>query len=85
MREFHLRQIQHLKKELEAIQTIKDFNLHRHKVLQLQKNKNYINEYQRILGELSQTNLPLDVKKRLRERKSALKNTYDDIDKNNLP
>ena len=39
MREFHLRQIQHLKKELEAIQTIKDFNLHRHKVLQLQKIK----------------------------------------------
>ena len=39
MREFHLRQIQHLKKELEAIQTIKDFNLHRYKVLQIQKIK----------------------------------------------
>ena len=72
MREFHLRQIQHLKKELEAIQTIKDFNLHRHKVLQLQKNKNYINEYQRILGELSQTNLPPDIKRRLDKRKKHL-------------
>ena len=73
MRNLHLRQIQHLKKELEAIQTIKDFNLHRYKVLQLQENKNYINEYQRILGELSQTNLPPDVKRRLRGRKKHLK------------
>ena len=72
MREFHLRQIQHLKKELEVIQTIKDFNLHRHKVLQLQKNKNYINEYQRILGELSQTNLPPDIKRRLDKRQKQL-------------
>ena len=65
MRDLHLRQIQHLKKELEAIQTIKDFNLHRYKVLQIQKNKKYINEYQTILGELSQTNLPPDLKIRL--------------------
>ena len=73
MRNLHLRQIQHLKKELEAIQTIKDFNLHRYKVLQLQNNKNYINECQRILGELSQTNLPPNIKKKLDRRKKHLK------------
>ena len=70
MRDFHLRQIQHFKNELEAIQTIKDFNLHRYKLLQQQKN---INEYQRILGELSQTNLPPDIKTRLSRRKKHLK------------
>ena len=43
MKDLHLRQIQHLKKELKAIQTIKDFNLHRYNVLQQQKNKKYIN------------------------------------------
>ena len=41
MRDLHLRQIQHLKKELEAIQTITDFNLHRYNVLQLQQIKLY--------------------------------------------
>ena len=85
MRDLHLRQLQHLKKELKAIQTIKDFNLHRYKVLQLQKNKNYVNEYQRILGELSQTNLPPDVKTRLRGKRKELEKTYADIAKNNLP
>ena len=65
MRDLHLRQTQHLKNELEAIQTIKDFNLHCYNVLQQQKNIKYINEYQRIQGERSQTNLPPDIKRRL--------------------
>ena len=41
MNDFHLRHIQHLQKELDAIQTIKNYNLHRYRVLQQQRNKYY--------------------------------------------
>ena len=53
-----IRQINHLKKQLEAIETLYRHNLHKTKYLELQKQKDYKYEYDRILGELSKTNLP---------------------------
>ena len=72
MKKIHLRQIQHLQKELDAIQTIKNYNLHRYRVLQQQRNKDYRNEYDRLIGELSKTNLRPTVKHELRKRAQAL-------------
>ena len=54
MNYLHLGQIQHLQKQLDAIETIKKSNLHRTRLLQQQKYKDYRNEYERLLGELSQ-------------------------------
>lgn len=82
MKNLHLRQIQHLQKQLDAIETIKNYNLHRDRFLQQQKNKNYRNEYERLLGELSQnTNLPATTKKKLHKRKAVLKEILDNSDK----
>ena len=54
MKEFSLRQIQTpSNKELDAIQISKNSNLHRYRVLQQQRNKDYRNEYDRLIGELS--------------------------------
>ena len=78
MKDFHLRQIQHLQKELDAIQTIKNYNLHRYRVLQQQRNKDYRNEYDRLIGELSKTNLRPTVKHELRKIAQALKQMHED-------
>ena len=78
MKKIHLRQIQHLQKELDAIQTIKNYNLHRYRVLQQQRNKDYRNEYDRLIGELSKTNLRATVKHELRKRAQSLKQMHED-------
>ena len=79
MKNLHLRQIQHLQKELDAIQTIKNYNLHRYRVLQQQRNKDYRNEYDRLIGELSKTNLPATVKHELKKKRAhALKQMHED-------
>ena len=78
MKIFYLRQIQHLQKELDAIQTIKNYNLHRYRVLQQQRNKYYRNEYDRLIGELSKPNLRATVKHELRKRAQALKQMHED-------
>ena len=56
MKGFHLKQIQHLQKELDASQTVNNYNLHRYRVLQQQRNTYYRHEYDRLIGELSQSN-----------------------------
>ncbi|MFM7980868.1 MAG: hypothetical protein ACKPKO_16275 [Candidatus Fonsibacter sp.] len=82
MKYFHLRQIQHLQQQLDAIETIQNYNLHRDRLLQQQNNKNYRHEYERPLGELSQnTNLHAATKKKLHKRKAVLKQILDTSDK----
>ena len=78
MKDFHLRQIQHLQKELDAVQTFKNYNIYRRRVLQQQKYNDYKNEYERILGELSKTKTPATVKRELRKRADALKQMQED-------
>ena len=78
MKDFHLRQIQHLQKELDAIQTIKNYNLHSYRDSQLQMNTYYRHEYDRIIGELSTTSLPATVKHDVRNRANVLKQMHED-------
>ena len=54
----HLRQLQHLRKELKGVQTLGANNNYRLRRLKQQQNINYNNEYDRLMGELSQSNIP---------------------------
>lgn len=78
IKHLHPLQIKHLKDQLEAIDTIKRHNLYRRNYLQQQKNINYKNEYDRLIGELSQTNLPDPLRTKLTKRKNLLKKLYED-------
>ena len=53
-----LRQIQHLRKEMKGIESLGANNHYRMRRLRHQQNMNYKNEYDRLLGELSQSNIP---------------------------
>ena len=53
-----LRLIQHLRKEMKGIESLGANNHYRLRRLRQQQNINYKNEYDRLLGELSQSNIP---------------------------
>ena len=52
-----LRQIQHLRKEMNGIQSLGANNNYRLRRLRQQQNFNYKHEYARLLGELFQSNI----------------------------
>ena len=58
LREMQLRQIQHLRKEMQNIESLGANSHYRMRRLRLQQNMNYKNEYDRLLGELSRSNIP---------------------------
>ncbi len=60
----HLNQLEHLQKQIDARNTKTSHIETRRKWLERQTNNNYRNEYDRILGELSQTRLPDTDRKR---------------------
>ena len=74
-----LRQLYHLKKkEMQGISTIGNSNNYRRRKLKQQTNINYKNEYDRLVGELSQTNLPYDVRHKIEQRQKVIKQVYQD-------
>lgn len=74
----HQNQINHLKKHLNAVETIEQFNDYRRRRLRDQNNINYKNEYDRIVGYLSQSNIPVHTRHTLEQRKKIIKQAYDD-------
>ncbi|MFM7979987.1 MAG: hypothetical protein ACKPKO_11795 [Candidatus Fonsibacter sp.] len=74
----HQNRINHLKKHLNAVETIGQANDYRRRSLEEQNNINYKNEYDRIVGELSQYNIPVQTRHAFEQRKKMIKQAYDD-------
>ena len=77
VKQMQINQLNHLKKEMDAIETIDRANNYRRRRLRDQQNINYKNEYDRIIGELSQSNIPVQTRHRLEQRKRMIKEAYD--------
>ena len=78
IQQMHENQINHLKKHLNAVETIGQANDYRRRRLKEQNNINYKNEYDRIVGELSQSNIPVQTRHAFEQRKRMIKKSYDD-------
>ena len=72
----HLSQLEHLQKQIDARNSKTSHIETRKKWLERQTNQNYRNEYDRILGELSQTRLPDTDRNRLEAREAQLKKLF---------
>ena len=77
VKQMQINQLNHLKKEMDAIETIHRANDYRRRRLRDQNNINYKNEYDRITGGLSQSNIPVQTRHRLEQRKRMIKEAYD--------
>ena len=69
----HLNQLNHLKKEMAGIEAISDYTSYRRRRAKQQKNMNIKNEYDRLIGELSQTNITARTRDRIERRKRDIK------------
>ncbi|MFM7278089.1 MAG: hypothetical protein ACKO1I_10620 [Microcystis aeruginosa] len=78
IQQMHENQINHLKKHLNAVETMGQANDYRRRRLTEQNNINYKNEYDRIVGELSQSNIPVRTRHAFEQRKKMIKKAYDD-------
>lgn len=78
MHKLSLLQINHLKSQLDAIETLKRRHKLKRDFAKHENNKNYKAEYDRILFDLSRTNAPHDVKTQLGRRAKVLRQLYDD-------
>ena len=75
--QMQINQINHLKKNMGAVEPIGQANNYRRRRLRDQNNRNYKNEYDIIKGELSQSNTPVQTRHRLEQRKRMIKEAYD--------
>ena len=73
IQQMHANQITHLKKHLIAVETIGQANDYRRRRLREQNNINYKNEYDRIVGELSQSNILVQTRHAFEQRKKIIK------------
>ena len=76
IKEMQLNQLNHLKKEMTGIETISEYTCYRRRRAKQQKNMNIKNEYDRLIGELTQTNITAGTKDRIARRKRDIKATY---------
>ena len=76
IKEMQLNQLNHLKKEMQGIKAISDYTSYRRRRAKQQKNMHIKNEYDRLIGELSQTNITTQTKDRIERRKRDIKATY---------
>ena len=74
----HQRQISNLKKEMRPIQTIGDSRKCKRRRLSEQNTINYQSEYDRLAGELWETNVPYAVRHRIEQRQQTFKQAYHD-------
>lgn len=72
----HLRQLEHMARQIDARETKAKHAATRVQWLQRQKNANYRNEYDRVRGELSQSALPFQVKEKLQRREKELEKLF---------
>ena len=76
IKEMQRNQLKHLKTEMEGIEAIKDYTRYRRRRAKHQKNMNYKNEYDRLIGEVSQTNIAAGTRGRIERRKRDIKTVY---------
>ena len=76
IKEMQLNQLNHLKKEMQGIEASSDYTSYRPRRAQQQNNMNIQNEYDRMIGELSQTNITAGTRDRLERRKRDIKASY---------
>ena len=74
----HLKQVQHFKNELTAIERITKHNSNRPKLSERQRHINCKSEHDRVLVELSRTNIQDNVKQKRKERHRNIKQVYND-------
>ena len=78
-----LNPLNHLKKEMQGIETISEYTSYRRRRAKQQKNMNIKNEYDRLIGELSQTNIAAGTRDRIERRKRDIKAAYQGNKHNN--
>ena len=71
-----LNQLNHLKKAMQGIVAISDYTSYRRRRAKQQKNMNYKNEYDRLIGELSQTTITAGTRDRIERRKRDINASY---------
>ena len=76
IKEMQLNQLNHLKKEMQGFEAISDYTSYRCRRAKQQKNMNYKNEYDRLIGELSQPNITAGTRDRIERRKRDIKAAY---------
>ena len=76
IKEMQLNQLNHLKKEMQGIEAISEYTSYRRRRAKQQKNMNIKNEYDRLIGELSQTNIAAGTRDRIERRKRDIKAAY---------
>ena len=75
IKEMQLNQLNHLKKAMQGIDAIAYYTSYRRRRSKPTKNMNIKNEYDRLIGELSQTNITARTKDRFERRKRDIKAT----------
>ena len=76
IKEMQLNQLNHLKKELQGTEAISDYTSYRRNRANQQKNMNYKSEYDRLIGEPSQTNITAGTRDRIERRKRDINASY---------
>ena len=76
IKEMQLNQLNHLKKEMQGLKAISDYTSYRRRRAKQQNNMNIKNEYDRLIRELSQTNITAGTRDRIERRKRDIKATY---------
>ena len=71
-----LNQLNHVKKEMQGIEAISDYTSYRRGRAKQASNMNYKSEYDRLIGELSQTTITPGTRDRIERRKRAIKAAY---------
>ena len=76
IKEMQLNQLNQLKKEVQGLDAISDYTSYRRRRAKQQQNMNIKNEYARLIGELSQTNIAAGTRDRIERRKHDIKAAY---------
>ena len=76
IKKMQLKQLIHLKKEMQEIEEISDYTSYRRRRAKQHKNMNIKYEYDRLIGELSQTNIAAGTRDRIERRKRDIKAAY---------
>ena len=76
IKEMQLNQLNHVKKEMQGIEAISDYTSYRRGRAKQASNMNYKSEYDRLIGELSQTTITPGRRDRIEKRKRDIKAAY---------
>ena len=76
IKEMQLNRLNHLKKEMQGIEAINDYTSYRRRRAKQQNNMNNKSEYDRLIGELSQTTITAGTRDRIERRKRDIKAAY---------